>query len=287
MCLVALSWQSNANWPLLIAANRDEFFSRPSRPAQWWPDDPRILAGQDLAAGGTWMGFTRDGRFAALTNVRHPGAEPARRSRGELVAAWLGGRRDESAMAAAETAFKRGEEYGGFNLLLGSIAGGEIHGQSGAPPSSLVWTCNRDGGEPREIGPGIWAWSNGGPDHKWPKTQRLIFALTQLTRDLAHPSAEPGSMQGGLLEALADTTPASDECLPHTGIGLERERMLSSAFIPVHRLPNGAAYGTRASTLVRVSQNRSVQWLERNFESDGGFFDREEVFCIQSLVELS
>ena len=296
MCLIALSWQSHPDCPLVIAANRDEFFERPTLPAQWWAVDPRILAGQDLEAGGTWMGVTRDGRFAALTNIRQPGAEPARRSRGELVAAWLGGQRDETAMTAAEIAFKAGREYGGFHLLLGSIADRDAAEPSSAARSSLVWTCNRDGGEPRHLGPGIWAWSNGGPGHEWPKTQRLISAFTKsvsLSEPILAPILDPiseqasalagGASQARLLEALADTTPAPDELLPDTGIDPARERALSSPFIPAHRLPNGSIYGTRASTLVRVSKDRSVQWLERTFESDGSHADRSEFFQIQSL----
>lgn len=283
MCLIAFAWQSNAHWPLIIAANRDEFFQRETRAARWWTSDPRILAGQDLEAGGTWMGVTRDGRFAALTNIRQPGAEPARRSRGELVAAWLGGRREDTAMAAAEIAFNCGKEYGGFHLLLGLIADPDNPDRSIASRSSLVWTCNRDGGEPRRLGPGIWAWSNGGPDHEWPKTQRLISALTAS----ACGSNIDGETQTWLLEALADTTPAPDERLPDTGIGLERERALSSPFIPVQRLSAGALYGTRASTIVRVAKNQSLHWLERSFEPDGSTIDRSESFQIQSLGVLS
>lgn len=283
MCLIAFAWQSNAHWPLIIAANRDEFFQRETRAARWWTSDPRILAGQDLEAGGTWMGVTRDGRFAALTNIRQPGAEPARRSRGELVAAWLGGRREDTAMAAAEIVFNCGKEYGGFHLLLGLIADPDNPDRSIASRSSLVWTCNRDGGEPRRLGPGIWAWSNGGPDHEWPKTQRLISALTAS----ACGSNIDGETQTWLLEALADTTPAPDERLPDTGIGLERERALSSPFIPVQRLSAGALYGTRASTIVRVAKNQSLHWLERSFEPDGSSIDRSESFQIQSLGVLS
>jgi uncharacterized protein with NRDE domain len=241
------------------------------------------------------MGVTRDGRFAALTNIRQPGAEPARRSRGELVAAWLGGGRDETAMTAAEIAFRAGREYGGFHLLLGSIASRDDAGHSSASRNSLVWTCNRDGGEPRHLGTGIWAWSNGEPGHEWPKTQRLISALRLTSPPLesrsdTNPALNPalalasaGATQDWLLQALADPTPAPDELLPDTGIGLARERALSSPFIPAHLLPNGSRYGTRASTLVRVSKDQALHWFERTFESDGSHSDRSEVFQIQSL----
>jgi hypothetical protein len=127
-------------------------------------------------------------------------------------------------MAAAEIAFKCGKEYGGFHLLLGVVADPDLSDRSSATGSSLVWTCNREGGEPRALGPGIWAWSNGGPGHEWPKTQRLISALTAS----ANGSNVDAETQTWLLEALADTTPAPDERLPETGIGLERERALSS-----------------------------------------------------------
>ena len=275
MCLIALAWQTRAGWPLMIAANRDEFFNRETRSSHWWERDPRILAGQDLAAGGTWMGITRDGRFAALTNVRQPGAAPAQRSRGELVARWLGGPREQSPLAAAQEAFDQGAEFGGFHLLLGSL---------GALPSSnptapgLVWTCNRARGEPRIVDPGVWAWSNGEPDHDWPKTRRLRAAMDSATRHTALDASHESPIVTMLLDALTDSSQAPDEQLPVTGIGLERERRLSAAFIPAHPLINGNIYGTRSSTIVRVASDATVTWLERSFASDGSHIDRSNLF---------
>ena len=275
MCLIALAWQSRTGWPLIIAANRDEFFDRETRAAHWWESDPRILAGQDLAAGGTWMGITRDGRFAALTNVRQPGAAPAQRSRGELVARWLGGSREQSPLAAAQEAFDQGAQFGGFHLLLGSL--GALPSSHPTAPS-LVWTCNRVRGEPRIVDPGVWAWSNGEPDHEWPKTRRLRAAMDSATTHTAFDAVPESPMVTTLLDALADSRQAPDDQLPLTGIGLERERRLSAAFIPAHPLVNGNVYGTRASTIVRVAADASVKWLERSFATDGSHIDRSDFF---------
>jgi uncharacterized protein with NRDE domain len=181
----------------------------------------------------------------------------------------------QSPLAAAQEAFEQGAQFGGFHLLLGSL---------GALPSShptapaLVWTCNRVRGEPRIVDPGVWAWSNGEPDHEWPKTRRLRAAMHSATTHSGLDATPESPMVSVLLDALADSSQAPDEQLPVTGIGLERERGLSAAFIPAHPLMNGNLYGTRSSTIVRVASDASVNWLERSFATDGSHIDRTDFF---------
>lgn len=138
MCLIAVAWQAHPDYPLIVLANRDEFHARPAAPARFWAEAPQLLAGRDLSAGGTWLGVTRQGRFAALTNVREPGMRPGGRSRGLIVSAYLQGDARAEAYAADVTA--EGGEYSGFNLLA-------------SDGDSLWWTSNRGAG-PQRLDPG-------------------------------------------------------------------------------------------------------------------------------------
>jgi len=269
MCLIATAWRPGSAWPLVMAANRDEFFDRPSAPAQWWQTHPDVLAGQDLLAGGTWLGINRLGAFAALTNVRASNRAVAQRSRGHLPSSWLisqsktarlDTKRQDEVLHAAQAAFRQGRDYGGFHLLLGRLRTTE------STESELVWTCNYPGGEPRRIPVGIHAWSNGLPEHDWPKTRRLRAAL-------ANPE------ESDLLAVLADATPAADADLPDTGVGLEIERWLSAPFV-APRQRGLQIYGTRASTLLRVNAQGEAFWLERSFDATGQWIDRRESFQI-------
>lgn len=244
MCLIVLGWQALPGHPLVVVANRDEFHRRPTAPLGFWPDAPQVLAGRDLQSGGTWMGTTRRGRFAALTNYRDPSSQRAdARSRGLLVSAFLRG--DETARHYGATVQRHGRDYNGFNLLL---CDGE----------TLVWVGHQPGREARTevLAPGIHALSNHLPGTPWPKLVRARAGFTAAVAAL--PARE------ALFRVLADDTPADDADLPDTGIGLERERRLSPVFI------SGDDYGTRSSSVLCVSAERIV-FEERRFAASGFF----------------
>src|SRR5690606_35418946 len=203
--------------PLLLLANRDEYYARPSAPAEWWAQPSGIWAGRDLEAGGTWLGVTQAGRFAALTNYRTgTPPNPAARSRGELVADYLAG--DMAPGQYAAHVMAHGNEYNGFNLVVG-----EIHGATGRAPS--VWYCgNPPGAEARSLPAGVYGLSNAVLDTPWPKLTRLKARL-----------AGVGNAREDLIDAclafLSDPAPAADAELPATGVSAAWERALSSVFL--------------------------------------------------------
>lgn len=232
MCLIAFAWQAHSDYPLVVAANRDEWRDRPAQPAHWWPDHPDLLAGRDLQAGGTWMGVTRGGRFAAVTNFRDPSERRSTAlSRGSLVTDFLLG--DDSPESFLSSLSARAAQYNGFNLLASD---GE----------SLFCFGSREGGL-REVMPGVHALSNHQIDQPWPKVTRARAAMLASLDDGDEP----------LFAMLSDKTPAPDHALPDTGVGLERERWLSSILI------TGEAYGTRASTVLRVGAREGATMEER------------------------
>lgn len=240
MCLVLLVWRVHPLYPCVVAANRDELHARPTALAEWWPDHPRILAGRDLTAGGTWLGVTRGARFAALTNYRDPEQRRADApSRGALVTSLL----ESGASVAEGLAYLRGvgANYNGFNLIFSD---GERLGIY-----ESVLGCGR------ELGAGIYGLSNHLLDTPWPKVQnakgRLEAALVDMT-DTAP-----------LLALLRDDRPAPDEQLPQTGVSLEWERLLSSAFV---RAPD---YGTRCSTIIRIGARGRAYFDEWSWNSVG------------------
>ncbi len=241
MCLILFALNQHPEYPLVIAANRDERYERPTQPLAPWPDAPQVLAGRDLEAGGSWFGITRSGRFAAVTNVREwPPQTGWPRSRGSLVRDFLLG-----SMSAAEYAadcVRHDGQFAGFNLLLGDSDG--------------LWYCSNRGSDPlRQLQPGLYGLSNGALGDAWPKTGSGSAALrTELLR---------GPTPAGLLALLGDHTVATDAELPDTGVGIEMERMLSPRFIA------SPDYGTRASTALLIDRRgRAVLW-EQNFSAGG------------------
>lgn len=237
MCLILFALDAHPRWRLVLAANRDEFFARPTAPAGWWADAPDVLAGRDLRDGGTWLGVTRAGRFAAVTNFREPDGYRARvPSRGALVADFL---RGEAAPGAyADDLLPRARAYNGFNLLVGGADG-------------LVYLSNRSDGA-RRVEPGIHGLSNHLLDTPWPKVSR---GKEDVRRALGGPD---DALEASLFAALALRDPAPDARLPATGIGVERERALSAPFIVTPE------YGTRASTMLLVSHDGDVRFTERS-----------------------
>ncbi len=239
MCILFVAWRQSRQHPLVVAANRDEFHHRATGPLQWWQEAPQLAAGRDLEAGGTWLGVTRGGRFAALTNVRHPAAGGAPRSRGELVRDILLAPEDVPE-SLAEPARQR-HAYGPFNLL--ALGGG-----------GLYYLNNIDEAPPQSLAPGVYGLSNARLDTPWPKLTRGRARFAQLVADGASPET--------CFDMLYDTRPAADEDLPDTGVGLTFERRLSALFVL------GEAYGTRCSTVVRVAADGSGEIHERRFDAD-------------------
>lgn len=241
MCLIAFAWKAHPAWRLVVAANRDEFHARPALPAGWWADAPRVLAGRDLRDGGTWMGVTRDGRFAALTNYRDPGFAQLEgaHSRGALVAGFLRGSADAETYARGVSA--DAARYNGFNLLVGDGEG-------------LFYLSNRAAGV-RRLEPGVYGLSNHLLDTPWPKVVRARRALQDA---LARAGTDADAWDSGLWEMLGDRVAAADDALPDTGVGTEHERLLSAPFIA------GDVYGTRASTVLTISAENDVRLVERS-----------------------
>jgi uncharacterized protein with NRDE domain len=240
MCLILLAWRAHPRFPCVLAANRDEFHDRASAAAEWWPGATGILAGRDLHAGGTWLGVTRRGHFAALTNFRDGGARRSDApSRGTLVSDLL-----ESARSVPETLRHLqdvGPQYNPFNILFSD---GERLGIYESPL-----------GEGRELGPGVYGLSNHLLDTPWPKVRK---AKTALTAALADPRDADA-----VLHLLRDDRRASDADLPRTGATLEWERLLSSAFV------RAEDYGTRCSTLFRLDERCEAVFYEWSWDRMG------------------
>ncbi|MBE0616150.1 MAG: NRDE family protein [Burkholderiales bacterium] len=240
MCLILLAHRSHPDYPLVIAANRDEYYVRPAAKAAFWQDFPHILAGRDLEGMGTWLGVTRKGRFAALTNFRDPGERKTDApTRGELVSGFL--KSDMEPRTYLDEIAPLASQYNGFNLLIGDI-------------DEVYFFSSREG-VVQQVPPGVHGLSNHLLDTPWPKVvrgkQRLQAAL----------AAEPGVE--ALLELLHDREPAKPGELPDTGVGPEMERVLSPALIV------SPQYGTRASTAVLFGGDGAVNFNERTILRGG------------------
>jgi len=247
MCLILIAYQTHPAFRLVVGANRDEFFGRPTAPADFWQDAPDVLAGRDLQAQGTWLGITRDLRFAALTNFRDMRAtQTSARSRGELTSEFLRG--DKPAEEYLEGVGRRASEYNGFNLFVADTTG-------------LFYFSNRDG-KARKLGPGTYGLSNHLLDTPWPKVTELKPRLDAAIREPLDPES--------IRNILADRGVAPDEFLPDTGVGVERERMLSAAFVI------SDTYGTRSTTALSVSADRQVRFNEWSFGPGGGLLGQRE-----------
>lgn len=235
MCLILFAYRLHPRYRLLLAANRDEFYARPALPLAFWPDQPQVLAGRDEQGGGTWLGVSPAGRFAALTNYRDPTAiKPGAPSRGGLVEAWLAGQ--ASPADYLDRLQVRAEDYNGFNLLLGT--------------SDELWYYGSRAGVPQRLPPGLYGLSNHLLDTPWPKVERGKQALAALL-----DSPEPALSD--LFTLLADRTQPPDEQLPDTGVGLALERLLAPLFI------ESPQYGTRCSTALLWAQDGRLTVAER------------------------
>lgn len=258
MCLILVAHRAVPGQVLVLAANRDEFFARPTGPADYWKNAPYVLAGRDLEKGGTWMGVTRDGRWAAVTNYRDGGRSvTGSRSRGELVARYL--LQGSSAATYAASVANEGAEYNGFNLLVGDS-------------EAAHYVSNR-GAVPRALEPGIYGLSNHLLDTPWPKVERGKRQLEALL------DGDPGDPAEPLLALLADRRTAAEEALPETGVSRDWEKLLSAAFI---RAPG---YGTRASSVLLIGQDGEVSLRERSFGPSAELLeDRRFHFTVAPVV---
>lgn len=240
MCLILLALGARTDLPLIIGANRDEFHARPTAAAAPWPDAPHLVAGRDLREGGTWLGITRAGRWAAVTNFRESTpARPAAPSRGRLVSEYLLG--DLSPAAYLDPLRRQAADYNGFNLFVGD-------------PEATYWFSNRAPEHPlsaRPLEAGIYGLSNHLLDTPWPKVERGKEAMRR--------AVASGAPAEALLHTLLDRTLADDAELPATGLPADLERAVSAAFVA------GAEYGTRSSTVILRSADGSICFLERSF----------------------
>ena len=239
MCLVVIAWRQHADYPLIVAGNRDEFHVRPTQEAHWWADQPDILGGRDLQAGGTWLGLSRGGRFATVTNFRDADLPSAKlRSRGHLVTEFLQG--DLAPESYLDTI--DGAAYAGFNIL---VSDGE----------TLGWYSNRGDGS-RLLEPGIYGLSNALLDSPWHKVKRSKASLQDLLlRNRVNDSE--------LLRLLDDRKKAPAESIDSGGIPFTKAHAISAPFIV---LPD---YGTRCSSIALLSSGGDWRFRERRFAADG------------------
>ncbi|AWK71156.1 hypothetical protein CBI38_05770 [Rhodococcus oxybenzonivorans] len=243
MCLVLFAWHTHPDLPLVVAANRDEFYARPTEPLHRW--DEGFVAGRDLLAGGTWMGISDGLRFAAVTNVRDGSPAAGALSRGRLPVDFL--LSEDSAAFHADSVAATGSAYGSFNLLV-------------ADREELWWSTNRPHGRRQRVEPGIHGLSNAELDTPWPKVTEGTRAFGAA---LAADDGKPDADLEAYFAVLAQSEPAPWESLPDTGVGPDLERALSSRFI------HYGEYGTRASTVLRVRSDGTYDITERRFDPNG------------------
>lgn len=245
MCLILFALHHHPDYPLIVAANRDEYYARPSRHAHFWHDAQHVFAGRDLQAGGTWMGITTTGRFAAVTNFRDTQPPPLNPTsdrpptRGELVSSYLINEINDRDYLA--TVQKHAHCYNGFSLLVGNH-------------QRLAYYNNR-GHNTHQLCPGVYGLSNATLDAPWPKVKQGKQALIQTLERTTDP------MQ--LMAVLTDTTQANNDQLPETGISRQAERSLSSRFIQLEH------YGTRTSTLLMINHQHEVNVWEKTYQPGG------------------
>lgn len=255
MCLIVFSYQQHPKYDLIFAANRDEHYERPTRPAQFWDDHPQILAGKDLKAGGTWMGINKKGAFAALTNFRNPAIKkPNPPSRGHLVLDYL--KNSSNSKNYLQTVDEKADRYMGFNLLAGTL-------------DRLCYYSNQRN-EIRRIDSGLYGLSNHLLDTPWPKVETAKTGLRKIIQ-------EKSISEETLFDLLANEQEAPDDELPSTGIPPEIEKEVSPIFI------KSDGYGTRCSTVLLINKNKNVTFVERRFKA--GTMDIEAENRYQFSIE--
>ena len=238
MCLILFSYCMHPDYHLILAANRDEFYNRPTAPLGYWKEHPDVLAGRDLKSNGTWLGVTRTGRIAAVTNYRDPNTYRQNApSRGILVSDYLTGNSTPAQYLKAIN--KIGHTYNGFNLIAGD-------------GSELYYCSNRATGI-QKLKPGIYGISNHLLDTAWPKVTKGKAQLRAQLMGKEEVEIEK------IWRVLSDRSPALDTELPDTGVGLQWERILSPVFI------TSQDYGTRSSSIVLIKKSGQLAIMERTF----------------------
>ncbi len=256
MCLVIFALRAHPDYPLVVAANRDEFHARPTAASNFWPERPQLLAGRDLEQGGTWMGITREGRFAAITNYRDPArTAPAPRSRGELTLDFLVG--SDSAPEFLAQVAERADEYAGFNLLLGD--------------NDRLWYFTNslpvNERQAQELKPGLYGLSNARLDTPWPK---VMAGRERLAEVMAEP---PGHKT--LAAVVNDRALAEPGQLRTLDLHGEMDQLLSAQFIVTE------LYGTRSTTTLWVDKEGGAHWRELSFDAGGALTgSTEEEFVL-------
>jgi uncharacterized protein with NRDE domain len=240
MCLILLAVDAHPGYKLILAANRDEYYERPTAPPHFWKDAPHVLAGRDLIAAGTWLGITRKGRIAAVTNYRDPATGKSDApSRGKLVSDFL--LSDLDPLPYLDLIRREKDRYNGFNLIMGNR-------------NRITWYSNRSD-EPTPLLPGVYGLSNHLLDTPWPKVLRSKASFEEVIRTGKDFSVE------SVFRLLKDQTLAPDDRLPQTGVPLEWERILSPIFI------TSPTYGTRSSTVILIDKEYRVSFMDRTFNS--------------------
>ncbi|HMS40862.1 MAG TPA: NRDE family protein [Pyrinomonadaceae bacterium] len=239
MCVIFFAYKIHPKFPLVLLANRDEFYDRPTEKAQNWADFPNIFAGKDLVGGGTWLGLNNSGRFAAVTNYRQPNAPKGIHSRGNLTADFL--KTDESAEDYLKKIEAQKDRFSGFNLIVGEI---------NERKNELFYFSNR-GEDIKKLDSGIFGLSNHLLDTPWQKVEKGKHFLSENLNEEFSKDV--------YFQLLNDKTLADDKDLPDTGIGYEREKLLSAIFIET------PIYGTRCSSVLTFDNEFNVEFEERVF----------------------
>lgn len=238
MCLILFSYRKHPRYPLILAANRDEFYDRPTHPLEFWEDKPHILAGRDNLSGGTWLGLSRQGRFAGVTNFRSPAElKSDAPSRGLLVSGFL-----DSGLPPKEylTSIQgQGDHYNGFNLLAGDGSG--------------LWYYSNMGQTVLELKPGVYGLSNAFLNTPWPKVDKGLRVFKDCIDN------DKDIVINDLFHLLSDSLLPPDEVLPDTGVGLAWERLLAPLFI------KSKTYGTRSSAVIVIDSSGHMTFSERTY----------------------
>lgn len=257
MCLLLISYNNHPRYNLIVAANRDEFYSRPASSAHFWDDKPALLAGRDIEAGGTWLGLTTSGKFSAITNYRDiKNLMKDAPTRGNLVADFL-----LNGFPSADyikVLKEKSDQYNGYNLIFGDV--NEMNYFSNQTKTAIKLT------------PGVYGLSNHLLDTPWYKVEKSKKSFLRILN-------KENINANDLFEILSDRTSPPDDTLPDTGVGLEIERAVSPIFVET------PIYGTRSSTVVFIDKENHVTFTENSLNTVSGKWTKSS-FEFDILIEI-